>query len=180
MSQCKTDLGFLFALSTLTSLRQALHLRGGWGLDNDRNYEILGLRRNDFPSDTEIKKAYHKAALAWHPDRNRNSMQRKFLFVLRDWHSSIQATGALKQSVASKRYNMRTKSWATLYYAMNMTGEWDSKMKSFDFILRNGLAVLVKMASKIWIVINQGRCWFALSKWYLCYVNGLCHMPWYG
>jgi hypothetical protein len=48
-----------------------LALRGGWGIKNDHYYEILGLQRVEFPSDAAIKKAYHKAALAWHPDRNR-------------------------------------------------------------------------------------------------------------
>ena len=51
-----------------------LALRGGWGIRNDRYYEVLGLQRVDFPSDSAIKKAYHKAALAWHPDRNREHL----------------------------------------------------------------------------------------------------------
>ena len=57
--------------STAQLPKGRLALRGGWGIRNDRYYEVLGLHRVDFPSDSVIKKAYHKAALAWHPDRNR-------------------------------------------------------------------------------------------------------------
>ena len=48
------------------------HLRGGgWGVNNKRYYEVLGLQRIPPPTEAEIKKCYHKAALRWHPDRNR-------------------------------------------------------------------------------------------------------------
>jgi hypothetical protein len=61
-----------------------LGLRGGWGIRNDRYYEVLDLHRVDFPSDSEIKKAYHKAALAWHPDRNREQPNRDTPLCLSD------------------------------------------------------------------------------------------------
>ena len=32
-------------------------------------YEILGLSKKDKPSDSEIKKAYHRKAMKFHPDR---------------------------------------------------------------------------------------------------------------
>ena len=36
-------------------------------------YEVLGIKKN--ASDTEIKKAYKKMAVRWHPDKNLDNKQ---------------------------------------------------------------------------------------------------------
>lgn len=43
-------------------------------------YEILGLNKNNNPSQQEIKKAYHKKALKHHPDKNPNNKDNEILF----------------------------------------------------------------------------------------------------
>lgn len=43
-------------------------------------YEILGLDKNNNPSQQEIKKAYHKKALKHHPDKNPNDKENEILF----------------------------------------------------------------------------------------------------
>lgn len=35
-------------------------------------YKILGLSRNEFNSNSKIKRAYKDLAKKWHPDRNKN------------------------------------------------------------------------------------------------------------
>jgi len=37
---------------------------------NQEFYEILGLKKSDYPSEDDIKKAYRREALKWHPDKN--------------------------------------------------------------------------------------------------------------
>jgi len=37
-------------------------------MQNRTHYQVLGIEKN--AAETEIKKAYHKAAMKWHPDRN--------------------------------------------------------------------------------------------------------------
>lgn len=37
-------------------------------MQNRTHYQVLGIEKN--ATETEIKKAYHKAAMKWHPDRN--------------------------------------------------------------------------------------------------------------
>lgn len=40
---------------------------------NSEYYTLLELNKSQNPSDTQIKKAYKKQALKWHPDRNKDS-----------------------------------------------------------------------------------------------------------
>ena len=77
-SRCKRTLSSLHRCNAAQSPNTPLSLQGGWDIGNDRFYEILGLHKVDIPIDSVIKKAYHKAALAWHPDRNR---KQPLLFV---------------------------------------------------------------------------------------------------
>ena len=37
---------------------------------SNKFYDLLGLNKDDNPSDGQIKKAYKRKALKWHPDRN--------------------------------------------------------------------------------------------------------------
>ena len=39
-------------------------------MNSDKYYTLLGLIKRDNPNPTQIKKAYRKLALKWHPDRN--------------------------------------------------------------------------------------------------------------
>jgi len=43
-------------------------------------YEILGLNKNDNPTQKDIKNAYHKKALKHHPDKNPNDSKNEALF----------------------------------------------------------------------------------------------------
>ena len=63
--------------------RVRLELRGG-GVNNARYYTILGLSPGE-QSEDAIKKAYKKAALKWHPDRNpknKELAEKRFSIVL--------------------------------------------------------------------------------------------------
>jgi len=42
-------------------------------MSNTKYYTLLGLNKGDDPSSDQIKKAYKKKALKWHPDRNKNN-----------------------------------------------------------------------------------------------------------
>ena len=39
-------------------------------MTQDKYYTLLGLKKEDHPNTEQIKKAYKRAALKWHPDRN--------------------------------------------------------------------------------------------------------------
>ena len=42
-------------------------------MSNTKYYTLLGLNKSDNPSGDQIKKAYKKKALKWHPDRNKDN-----------------------------------------------------------------------------------------------------------
>ena len=48
-------------------------------MPNEKYYKILGLSKNSNPSNNDIKKAYKKSALKWHPDRCKDD-SKKFEF----------------------------------------------------------------------------------------------------
>lgn len=47
-------------------------------LDSEDYYEILGIRKD--ATESEIKKAYYKLALIYHPDRNPNQESQNKVF----------------------------------------------------------------------------------------------------
>lgn len=78
----------------------ALHIPRGGHANNDY-YSILGLSYDDMPTQAEIKKAYRKMSLKYHPDKNRNNPDAHNQFIRLG-----QAYETLSDPVKRRRYDM--------------------------------------------------------------------------
>ena len=83
-----------------STISMALHIpRGGHARDD--YYSILGLSYDDKPTPAEIKKAYRKMSLKYHPDKNRNNPDAHNQFIRLG-----QAYETLSDPVKRRRYDM--------------------------------------------------------------------------
>jgi len=73
-------------------------------------YRILGINRN--ATQEEIKRAYRREAMKWHPDRNEGSIEARELF-----HQAAQAYKILSESKSNRRNNN---------HDGQSSGTWDS------------------------------------------------------
>ncbi len=65
-------------------------------------YEVLGVEKS--ASEDEIKKAYKKLALKYHPDKNPNNLQAKAKFIL-----IAKAYEALTNEIVEPKWNSSMK-----------------------------------------------------------------------
>ena len=86
--------------TTSSTISMALRIpRGGHARDD--YYSILGLSYDDKPTPAEIKKAYRKMSLKYHPDKNRNNPDAHNQFIRLG-----QAYETLSDPVKRRRYDM--------------------------------------------------------------------------
>ena len=86
--------------TTSSTISMALHIpRGGHAQDD--YYSVLGLSYKDKPTQAEIKKAYRKMSLKYHPDKNRNNPDAHNQFIRLG-----QAYETLSDPVKRRRYDM--------------------------------------------------------------------------
>jgi len=65
------------------------------------HYKVLGLNRADNPTKADIKKAYHRESLKWHPDKNINNKQE----AEAHFRQIVEAYEALSNDVETNNIN---------------------------------------------------------------------------
>ena len=114
-----------FKLSPLSFIYLLVHLYLYSSDAKEDYYKILGISRK--ASDKEIKNAYRKLALKWHPDKNKGNTEK----ATKKFASISEAYETLKDPDKRKTYDMTVEDIPFKNYKPQDTGAFNKQ--SFDF-----------------------------------------------
>ena len=122
--------------------------------DLTRYYIILGLKNNS--SKKDVKTAYRKLSLKYHPDKNKNNTEQKFRDIVYAYKTIINSKNHYQQKYIHKTNNIKNnfKYQKNEYNFQTYRKKTDVKSKeshkTTHFLLYIGLVIIT-----CWIIITE-------------------------